>query len=110
MKGAACGAGNSYSSGEPDFASNFHRGSCGPVICVLILSFDCSFCLIAWYLYFYSLMQDSFILISYFMSFHLLTHLSQFLLKFLFYGFNIFLPTNRIVVNVSCNLVVKFML
>jgi len=62
MTGAACGAGNAYPSGAPDFTSGFHRGSWCPVICVSsfqvslvfwILSFDCSFCLIAWYLYFY---------------------------------------------------------
>jgi len=56
MTGAACGAGNA-----PDFTSGFHKGSCCPVICdslfhvslvFWILSFDCSFCLIAWYLYF----------------------------------------------------------
>jgi len=32
MTGAACGAGNAYSSGSPDFTSGFHRGSCCPVI------------------------------------------------------------------------------
>jgi len=51
---AACGAGNAYPSGAPDFTSGFHRGSCCPVICVSffhvsvlywILSCDCSFCL-----------------------------------------------------------------
>jgi len=46
MTGAACGAGNAYPSGEPDFTSGFHRGSCRPVISVdslvfWILSFDC---------------------------------------------------------------------
>jgi len=61
--GVACGAGNAYSCGTPDFTSGFHRGSCCPVIFVSlllcyslvcwILSFDCSFCLIAWYLYFF---------------------------------------------------------
>jgi len=48
-------------SGVPDFTSGFQGGSCCPVICLImscyilvfwILSFDCSFCLIAWYLYF----------------------------------------------------------
>jgi len=44
MTGAACGAGNAYSSGAPDFTSGFHRGSCRPVICVssfhvIVLSF-----------------------------------------------------------------------
>jgi len=34
MAGAACGAGNAYPSGAPDFTSGFHRGSCCPVICV----------------------------------------------------------------------------
>jgi len=34
MTGAACGAGNAYSFGAPDFTSGFHRGSCCPVICV----------------------------------------------------------------------------
>jgi len=48
MTGAACGAGNAYPSGAPDFTSGFHRGSCCPVICVsllhvIVLSFDCSF-------------------------------------------------------------------
>jgi len=33
MTGAACGAGNAYPYGAPDFTSDFHRGSC-PVICV----------------------------------------------------------------------------
>jgi len=48
--------GNAYPSGAPDFTSD----SCCPVICVslfhvIVLSFDCSFCLTAWYLYiFYS--------------------------------------------------------
>jgi len=40
MTGAACGAGNAYPSGAPDF----HRSSCCPVICVslfhvIVLSF-----------------------------------------------------------------------
>jgi len=44
MTGAACGAGNAYPAGEPDFISDFHRGSCCPVICVslahvIVLSF-----------------------------------------------------------------------
>jgi len=44
MAGAACGAGNAYSFGAPDFTSGFHRGSCYPVICVslfpvIVLSF-----------------------------------------------------------------------
>jgi len=34
MTGAACGAGNAYPSGAPDFTSGFHRGSYRPVICV----------------------------------------------------------------------------
>jgi len=43
MTGAACGAGNAYLFGAPDFTSGFHRGSC-PVICVslvhvIVLSF-----------------------------------------------------------------------
>jgi len=43
MTGAACGAGNAYPSGAPDFTTGFHRGSC-PVICVslflvIVLSF-----------------------------------------------------------------------
>jgi len=37
MMGVACGAGNAYPSGAPDFTSGFHRGSCCPVICVLCL-------------------------------------------------------------------------
>jgi len=28
MTGVACGAGNAYPSGAPDFTSDFHRGSC----------------------------------------------------------------------------------
>jgi len=44
LTGAACGAGNAHPSGAPDFTSDFHRGSCCPVICVslchvIILSF-----------------------------------------------------------------------
>jgi len=44
MTGAACGAGNAYPSGAPDFTSGFHRCSCCPVICVslfhvIVLSF-----------------------------------------------------------------------
>jgi len=44
MTGAACGAGNPYPSGAPDFTSGFHRGSCCPVIYVslfhvIVLSF-----------------------------------------------------------------------
>jgi len=34
MTGAACRAGNAYSSGAPDFTSGFHRSLCCPVICV----------------------------------------------------------------------------
>jgi len=34
MTGVACGAGNCYSSGAPDFTSGFYRGICGLVICV----------------------------------------------------------------------------
>jgi len=34
MTGAACGAGNAYPSGAPDFTSAFHRSSRCPVICV----------------------------------------------------------------------------
>jgi len=61
MTSVACGVRNAYTSGTPDFTSSFHIGSCCPVICVSlflvivwsfwILSFDCSLCLIAWYLY-----------------------------------------------------------
>jgi len=45
MIGAACGAGNAYPSGAPDFTSGFRRGSCCPVICVslfqvIVLSFE----------------------------------------------------------------------
>jgi len=45
MTGAACGAGNDYPSGAPDFISGFHRGSCCPNICVslshvIVLSFE----------------------------------------------------------------------
>jgi len=32
ITGAACGAGNTYPPGAPDFTSGFHRGSCYPVI------------------------------------------------------------------------------
>jgi len=32
MLGAACGVGNAYASGPPDFTSGFHRGSCCPAI------------------------------------------------------------------------------
>jgi len=44
MAGTACGAGNAYPSGAPDFTSGFNRGSCCPVICaslfhVVVLSF-----------------------------------------------------------------------
>jgi len=44
MTGAACGTGNAYPSGAPDFTTGFHRGSCCPVICVslfpvIVLSF-----------------------------------------------------------------------
>jgi len=34
MTGAACGGGNAYPSGAPDFTSGFHRGTCCPLICV----------------------------------------------------------------------------
>jgi len=34
MTGAACGAGNAYLSGAPDFNSGFHRSPGCPVICV----------------------------------------------------------------------------
>jgi len=45
MTGAACGAGNAYPSGAPDFNFGFHRGSCCPDICVslfhvIILDFE----------------------------------------------------------------------
>jgi len=45
MTGAACGAGNAYPSGAPDFTAG---GSCCPVICVslihvIVLSFDFEF-------------------------------------------------------------------
>jgi len=38
MTGGACGAGNAYPSGAPDFSSGFHRGSCCPQyhLCLLI--------------------------------------------------------------------------
>jgi len=36
MTGTACGAGNGYPSGAPDFISGFHRGSYCPVICVFL--------------------------------------------------------------------------
>jgi len=36
MTGVACGAGNTYPSGKPDFTSVFRRGSCCPVICVTL--------------------------------------------------------------------------
>jgi len=44
MTGSACGAGNAYHSGAPDFTSGFHRVSCCHVICVslfhvIVLSF-----------------------------------------------------------------------
>jgi len=44
MTDAACGAGDAYPSGVPDFTSGFHRGSCCPVIYVslfhaIVLSF-----------------------------------------------------------------------
>jgi len=62
MTGVAYGAGKAYPSGAPDFTTGFHGGSCCPfinvslfhviVLSLWILSFDCSFCLIAWYLYF----------------------------------------------------------
>jgi len=38
MTGAACGAGNAYPSGTPDFTSGFHRGSYCPVICVSLFT------------------------------------------------------------------------
>jgi len=44
MTGAACGAGNAYPSGAPDFTSGFHIGSCCPVICVSL--FTCVSCLL----------------------------------------------------------------
>jgi len=34
MTGAACGAGNAYPSGAPDFTCGFYKGSCCPVTCV----------------------------------------------------------------------------
>jgi len=48
MTGTACGVGNAYPSGAPDFTSGFHRGSRCPVICVSLfhvigLSFDFEF-------------------------------------------------------------------
>jgi len=67
MTGAACEAGNAYPSGAPDFISDFHRGSCCPVICVslfhvMVLSsgfeFWCSFCFIAWYMFLYFLLYQ----------------------------------------------------
>jgi len=61
MTGAACGTGNAYHSGAPDFpsvvfievhvvlsvicVSSFHL-----ILVFWILSFDYSFCVIAWYL------------------------------------------------------------
>jgi len=44
MTGAACGAGNAYPSGAPDFTSGFYRGSWYRIICVslfhvIVLSF-----------------------------------------------------------------------
>jgi len=45
MTGTACGAGNAYPSGDPDFTSDFYRGPCCPVInfvsliYVIVLSF-----------------------------------------------------------------------
>jgi len=65
MTGAACGAVNAYPSGEPDFTSVFHGGSCCPVICVslfhvivfflsfeffLFLLFDCLVSIYIFYL------------------------------------------------------------
>jgi len=38
MTGAACGAGNAYPSGAPDFTSAFHRGSYCPVMYVSIFN------------------------------------------------------------------------
>jgi len=37
MTGAACGTGNAYHSGAPDFTSGFHGDSCCPVVCVSLL-------------------------------------------------------------------------
>jgi len=37
MTGAACGAENAYPSGAPNVTSDFHRGSCCPVMCVTLL-------------------------------------------------------------------------
>jgi len=37
MTGAACGAGNTYPSGAPDFTFGFHKGSC----CHLYLLISC---------------------------------------------------------------------
>jgi len=37
MTSAACGAGNAYTSGTPEFTSGFHRGSCCRVICVSLI-------------------------------------------------------------------------
>jgi len=47
MTGAACGTGNAYPSGSPDFTSGFHRDSRCPVIYVslvhvVVLSFGFS--------------------------------------------------------------------
>jgi len=36
MTGAACEAGNTYPSVALDVTSDFHRGSCFPVICVFL--------------------------------------------------------------------------
>jgi len=51
MAYAACGAGNAYPSGEPDFTSGFHRGPCCSVICVslfhvIFLSFGFGFLIV----------------------------------------------------------------
>jgi len=40
MTGAACGTGNAYPAGAPDFTSGFYRGSCCPVILCLLSSCD----------------------------------------------------------------------
>jgi len=80
MTGAACRAGNAYPSGATDFTSGFYRGLCCLVICVslflvivlsfLILSFDCSSCLITWYLYILYLQSGSELIYYIHMSFY----------------------------------------
>jgi len=51
MMGAASGAGSAYFSGAPDFTS------CNCLV-FRILSFDCSFWLIAWYFYIFNFVSS----------------------------------------------------